>query len=351
MGRRWKIFTSLFVSALSLGAVVPAVSACATETTQVETKSYSLDALTNTTLNQYTSGDIIYAVLNNNSNVIDVVLSEISNSIKTTDNDNSFNFTNNAYFSATPYQEYNSSNPTYTNLVLNIKDNDTIYKVTIENMFVMSSTNFVPPSNYSYSFNQVNLYAIKDTIYNSVNNSTWTTVFNATNSSEYVIPPNIYEIKSKVYQTTTNTNYGGIYTITYGVATDYVEQIKTLSNADLFKDIVVVVNLSPYIGKVLETSFLLKQDAITQAFGENATIDSVRSMYELDVYERLKSYVSTISGVQPLRDCISKTDSNKIVGYQISNSITTPNILLISFQTNSDSLETYTYTFMLEFSN
>ena len=351
MGKRWKIFTSLFAAVATLGAIVPAISSCSNVSVKLKTKSYSLDALTNTTLNQYTSGDIIYAILNNNSNVIDVLLNEVESNIKKTDNNTSFAFTSNVYFSATPHQEYNSSNPTYTNLVLKITDGNTAYNITLENMFVMSSTNFVPPSNYSYSFNQVDLYSISNVAYNEINNSIWTSAFNASNSSSYIIPPSIYEIKSKTYQPTTNTNYGGIYTITYGVATDYVDQIKTLSNASSFKDIVVVVNLSPYIGKVLETSFKLDQSAINSAFGDNTTIDTVRNMYELDIYEKLKDYVATISTVQPLRDCISKTDSTKVEGYQLSNSITSPNTLYISFQTNSDSLNTYTYTFVLEFSN
>lgn len=350
MGKRLKIFASLFASVITLGAVTPVISSCAT-TTEFKTKSYSLDVLTNTTLNQYTSGDIIYAILNNNSNVIDVLLNEVESSIQKTDNNTSFAFTSNVYFNATPHQEYNASNPTYTNLVLKIADGNIAYNITLENMFVMSSTNFVPPNNYSYSFDQVDLYSISGVTYNEINNSSWTSAFNATDSSSYIIPPSIYEVKSKTYQTTTNTNYGGIYTITYGVATDYEDQIKTLSNASSFKDIVVVVNLSPYIGKVLETSFKLDQTAISTAFGEEATIDTIRSMYEIDVYEKLKDYVATISTVQPLRDCISKTDSTKVVGYQLSNSITSPNTLYISFQTNSDSLSTYTYTFVLEFSN
>lgn len=336
MGKRWKIFTSLFTSVMTLGAITPMISSCTTTAVKLKTKSYSLDVLTNTTLNQYTSGDIIYAILNNNSNVVDVVLSEIESSIKKTDSNTSFAFSSSVYFSAKPVQEYNSSNPTYTNLVLKITDSNTIYDITLKNMFVMSSTNFTPPSNYSYSFNQVDLYTISDVTYSEINNATWTSAFNATDSSSYIIPPSIYEVKSKTYQTTTNTNYGGIYTITYGVATDYVDQIETLSNASSFKDIVVVVNLSPYIGKVLETSFKLDQTAISTAFGEDATIDTIRSMYEIDVYEKLKDYVATISTVQPLRDCISKTDSTKVVGYQLSNSITSPNTLYISFQTNSD---------------
>lgn len=351
MSKRYKYFLSSFMLVVSIGATTPIFSSCASSTIKVETKTYNLDVLTNDTLNKFTSNDIIYAILSNNSNVVDIVLSEIENKIKTSENDTSFSFTNDVRFSSTPKQEYNSSNPTYTNLVLKITDLNTIYDITLQNMFTMSSTNFVPPSNYYYSFDQVNLFAIKDTIYNTISNSAWTAVFNATNTLNYIIPPNIYEVKSKVYKVTTNSQYGGIYTITYGISEDYVQQINTLSNAKLFKDIVVVVNLSPYVGKVLETSFMLDQNAINKTFGEGTTIDSIRNMYELNVYERLKEYVANINTVQPLRDCVSKTDSTKIVGYQVSNSITSPNKLHIYFQTNFDSLDTYTYTFVLEFSN
>ena len=112
MGKRWKIFTSLFAAVATLGAIVPAISSCSNVSVKLKTKSYSLDALTNTTLNQYTSGDIIYAILNNNSNVIDVLLNEVESNIKKTDNNTSFAFTSNVYFSATPVSYTHLTLPT-----------------------------------------------------------------------------------------------------------------------------------------------------------------------------------------------------------------------------------------------
>ncbi|MBR2651969.1 hypothetical protein IKD56_01025 [bacterium] len=158
-----------------------------------------------------------------------------------------------------------------------------------------------------------------------------------------IIPQFGYTITKK----TVDPNNELIYTITYSVDELYAYQISLLPNASNFQDIVITVNLSPYIGKKLQRDFALSQTEINLAFGDNASIDSVYNLPPLTIYQKLAEYVRiNLPGIQPIRDCL---ENNSPVGFQKIKDITSPNVLTVKFESNSSSIIKYKYIFKLTF--
>ena len=243
-------------------------------------------------------------------------------------------------------KNYQSEFPTtIVNLELKIKNNDSIFNVDINNLFIFASSHFKAPTKYNYEFEQVNLSSIANESYKNINDAEWTNAFNATDKVNFVIPKNIYVITSKKLE-------GNKLTFTYTVDNAYIEQINSLSNKEAFKDITVVVTLSPFIDKKPQYSFKLNNEQSKSIFGNDATIDTVNAMTELDIYNKLVEYVRTLENIQPIRNCIDPNDPNKIFGFDkrkviISNSINAT--LIIKFKTSDTSQKTIEYQFELEF--
>lgn len=234
---------------------------------------------------------------------------------------------------------------TLINLELKIKNNNSIFNIDINNLFVFSSSYFQTPTKYNYEFQQVDLSSIANESYKNINDAEWTNAFNATDKVNFVIPKNIYVIENKKIE-------GDKLTFTYTVDDAYVEQINWLPNKDEFKDITIVVTLSPFIDKKPQYLFKLSDKESKSIFGKDATIDTVNAMSELDIYNKLVGYVGELEDIQPIRNCIDPNDPNKIFGFDkrkviISNSIN--ETLIIKFKTSDTSQETIEYQFELEF--
>lgn len=328
-------------------AVTPLLSSC-TQQNNVMILTYNIDATRDSNLYSHTITTWISFISNNNKQEITNLLSSIANSISN-DQDQEFQFSDNAYVDNVPIPTYNNANPTRGDLLFVIKDDNKQYNVNLQNLFIYTSGAFTPPAKSAYTFDQINLSTIENTNYVDIIDSTWTLAFNSTtNGNGFVIPPNLYVIKSKELRKLENSNQEQ-YIIVYDIDLDYREQISLLSNASAFTSITVTVNLSPYLNKELKTNFNLDKAEINKAFGNGTTLSSIQAMSEVDIFNKLKLYVDSLQTIQPLRDCVDKNDSTKISDFTKQVSIGNDNELTIKFQTNSDYIETYRYTFVLNF--
>lgn len=344
-----KKFLKIIIS-LSLPITItaaPLLSSC-TQQNDVMILTYNIDATRDSNLYSHTITTWISFISNDNKQEITNLLSSVAKLISS-DQDQEFQFSDDAYVDGVPMSTYNNINPTRGDLLFVIKDGSKQYNVNLQNLFIYTSDAFTPPTKSTYTFNQVNLSTIENTNYTDIIDSTWTLAFNSTtNGSGFVIPPNLYVIKSKELRKLENSNQEQ-YIIVYDIDSNYKEQISLLSNADAFTSITVTVNLSPYLNKELKTDFDLDKTEINKAFGNDATLSSIQAMSEVDIFNKLKLYVDSLQTIQPLRDCVDKNDSTKISGFAKQVSIGNDNELTIKFQTNSDYIETYRYTFVLNF--
>lgn len=243
-------------------------------------------------------------------------------------------------------KNYKSDYPaTLANLELLIKSNEIIFNINIKNLFIFSSSNFIPPKKFNYSFDQINLSTIADKSYKNINDAEWTNAFNATDKNSFVIPKNIYVITNKEI-------INNKIIITYKVDVAYIDQINLLPNKFEFKDITIEVTLSPFINKTPKYSFILNNIETQKAFGNNITIDIVNEMSELEIYNKLVKYVDMLEDIQPIKNCVDPNNPNKIFGFDkrkviINNSINEK--LLIKFKTSDTTQKTIEYKFELEF--
>ncbi len=341
----WKIIISLSLPTTIIAT--PLLSSC-TQQNDIMILTYNIDATKDSNLYSHTITTWISFITNNNKQKIIQLLSSIANLISN-DQNSEFQFSDKAYIDSIPRPVYTNTNPTRGNLLFVIKDGSKQYNVNLQNLFIYTSDIFIPPTKSTYTFDQVNLPTIENTNYTDVSDSTWTLVFNSTtNGSGFVIPPNLYVIKAKVLIKSENSNQHQ-YIIVYDIDPNYKGQISLLSNSSAFTSIIVTVNLSPYLNKELKTNFDLDKAEINKAFGNDATLSSIQAMSEVDIFNKLKLYVDDLQTIQPLRDCVDKNDSTKISGFTKQVSIGNDNELTIKFQTNSDYIETYRYTFVLNF--
>ncbi len=345
MKKFWKIIIGL--SLPTTIAATSLLSSCV-QKDNVTVSAHNIDATKDSNLYSHTITTWISFITNNNKQKIIQLLSSIANLISN-DQNLEFRFSDKAYIDSIPRPVYNNTNPTRGNLLFVIKDYDKQYDINLQNLFIYTSDIFIPPTQSTYTFDQVDLPTIENTNYTDVSDSTWTLVFNSTtNGSGFVIPPTLYVIKAKTLIKSEIANQYK-YVIVYDIDPNYKGQISLLSNASAFTSIKVTVNLSPYLNKELKTDFNLGQTEINKAFGNNTTLSSIQAMSEVDIFNKLKLYVDSLQTIQPLRNCVDKNDSTKILGFSKQVSIGNSNELTIKFQTNSDYLETYRYTFVLNF--
>lgn len=345
MKNKAKLSIAFLTSITASVCVLTSLTSCSS-TSQVNTYSYVIDTSDFNEFKSLTATSLLTDIANNNTKQTDALLAVIAKSISN-QTQKEFAFSSDAYFTGTYKKKYNNTNPTRTTLQLEIKDGSNLYVVDLENMFTFASSGFIPPTQYTYVFDQLNLSTIENTSYLDIDDASWTSAFNSTNNNGYVIPPTVYVIKSKTYRQLTNST--AQYVIVYSVDSDYLEQINGLPNASSFRDITVTVNLSPYLDKQLQTEFTLTVENIKTAFGANATLQTVQSMQEVEVFNKLKTYVSTLGNIQPLRDCISTTDATKVEGFSRVASITNSNQLIIKFKSNANYINGFNYSFVLNF--
>ena len=280
-------------------------------------------------------------IINSNNQEGFLLLEELINIYNKTNLDAPINLTSDSKFISSQLL-FDSNNPTMCNIKMIFETNKKRYQLNLNNIFYFANSIFFPPTTYSYTFNQVDLSNISDKSYKEINNAEWTNAFNSKLQTS-IIPQFGYTITKK----TVDPNNELIYTITYSVDELYAYQISLLPNASNFQDIVITVNLSPYIGKKLQRDFALSQTEINLAFGDNASIDSVYNLPPLTIYQKLAEYVRiNLPGIQPIRDCL---ENNSPVGFQKIKDITSPNVLTVKFESNSSSIIKYKYIFKLTF--
>lgn len=345
MKKFWKTILGLSLSATIAAASL--LSSCV-QKDNATVSTYNINATKDSNLYAHTITEWISFITNNNKPKIAQLLSSIASFISNKQN-SEFQFSDKAYIDSVPRPVYTNTNPTRGNLLFVIKDDDKQYDINLYNLFIFASGIFIPPTQSTYTFDQVNLSPIENTNYTEISDATWTLAFNSTtDGSEFVIPPTLYVIKAKALIKSEIANQYK-YVIVYDIDPNYKGQVSLLSNASAFTSIIVTVNLSPYLNKELKTNFTLDQTEINKAFGENTTLSSIQAMSEVDIFNKLKLYVDSLQTIQPLRNCVDKNDPTKVSGFSKQVSIANSNELTIKFQTNRNDIETYRYTFVLNF--
>lgn len=310
---------------------------------EIDSSDQTLSSLRNKTVIEWKE------ILENQNSEQSILFDIIKTNLSTTEEP--FNWSNDMYVK-TVTQVTNSNNYSLSNLNVKIDNINEIIDVTIKNLFIYGNSLFTPPTTYTYTFDQTSLSQIEEIEYKNINDSQWTNAFNNTLVDGFIIPPIGYYIVSKELEPVENPTK---IIITYGMNPIYQSQINSLPNADQFKDIVITVNLSPYNGKTYRDTFTLSsnngnKNEIEACFGEGATFESINALPELEIYNKLKDYVSTLENgtVQPLRNCISTTNANKIVEFSKTTSIGNTSMKIV-FSSNSTYIKKYFYTFVLQF--
>lgn len=336
---------------LSSSFIIPVstltLTSCTSKNNNEQMPIITIDATTNNFLFEKSANDWI-RIINSNNNDSFLLLQHLIEIYNTNNENNKIILNNDARFVDSKILFNNNDSKTTTTCLIQtiFENNQKKYEIDLKNIFYFANNIFTPPTIYTYTFNQVDLSNISDRSYNSINNAEWTNAFNSyTNSKigKLIIPQFAYKITSKIL----DSNNPLLYTITYSVDPLYSYQISLLPNAVNFKDITIIVNLSPYINKKLQTEFSLNQADIDLAFGTNTTIDSINKLSPLQIYQKLSEYVKiNLPDIQPIRDCL---ENSVPLGFQKIQNITNSKQLEIQFESNNSSIIKYKYIFNLTF--
>ncbi|MDE7221798.1 MAG: hypothetical protein K2N40_00805 [Ureaplasma sp.] len=378
-----KIFLLLSLSFLSFLPVTSITLTSCSQTSTIEKQTITLDFqnLTNSSnLSTYSKDDLISLLKYkdpNNSDFIEFLnLLDLENKIN---NDSSiddsaisfqtidlskldfYNFNDaNIEINSEWTEDEKLANQSKVNISFNCSYNGNIYNIIIKNIYLFANSIFRPSylfvgenSSQYKTFSQEDLGSISNISYKDITGSQWKEQINnyflqANPKSDNWIIPDFGYIYDKGVLKTNN-----IYELHYIVNPIYKEQISKLANASQFGEIIINIQISPYAGKELKTSFVLETSDVKKFFNNATTFDEIINMQQIDIYNALNKYVSSLSTIQPLRDCLlsNSTNNTQVVNNynMVTNEYSNPPTIVITFE--SITTPSYNYKFTLNFNN
>lgn len=199
---------------------------------------------------------------------------------------------------------------------------------------------------------QVNMPTIQNKDPQDISQTEWTTAINLASPNDSSNPQNLPYIPIYIYRISSiqlPEKGNDIVTITYSPNEQYKNLIEsqTKHKWNEYCNIVVKITLSPYLNKNPQSDFELNTDETTKLFGSDITLDSIYQMNQIDVYNKLKSYVDSLSDVQPLRNCMDSANKS-VYSYKCTlGQITFTATISFSTNPNDSSDKQYQYVFVL----
>lgn len=224
-------------------------------------------------------------------------------------------------------------------------------KVTVDNLLVYALDGLTPPSveQLNQTFDQVNLASISNLNPDEISDAMWVEAINTYQPNS--IPAMLYRLVQRG-MINHGSGYNGPeqYQLVFEANPEYKNYISQLPNWSDFKPITITINLSPYLNKKLVTSFSLSSDQTQSYFGPNATIASVQSMSQQQIFEKLSAYVKANDTIQPLRNCLD-LNNNLYSFLYLPETVTNGAVIQFSTDPNSSTSQRYVYSFYLSFGN
>ncbi|MDE5651600.1 MAG: hypothetical protein K2H80_00860, partial [Ureaplasma sp.] len=328
-----KIFLLLNLSSLVFVPVTSiALSSCSQTNNPIKKQTISIDLQEPTNslnLSSYSKDDLITLLKNkdvNNSDFIDflsLLENQMSNNLSnnvSTILDKTMDVSKLDFYNFVDIgikidpnwtEEQKLASQSKVNLNFDCSYNNNVYNIIVKNIYLFASSIFRPSylfvaenSDQYLTFSQEELGSISNISYKDITSSQWKTQINDyflqanPKAKNWIIPDFGYIFKEDV------EIGNNIYELHYVVNPIYKEQISKLPNASQFGDIVIKIQISPYAGKELQTSFILETNDIKKFFNNASTFDDIINKSQEEIYQGLEKYVSSLTNIQPLRDCI-----------------------------------------------